>query len=162
MEIRRWLNRAEEVTHGGATAEENDLIKAAADALLKLERAVGLPTPREPTFQERKALQKVERMLGDLAQQKDRGIRTVAPRQRRQLAQAAKQASAWLTVDQRAQVEAWQTAPTESAPVPRAPQRPMPGRSPRIPPAAPPALSSASMRPALLTPPGTSWSTQPG
>lgn len=135
-EIRRWLNRAEEVTHGGATAEENDLIRAAVDALLRLERAVGLPTPREPNLYERRALQKVERLLGDLARQKGRGIRTVTPRQRHQLAQASQQASAWLTDDQRSQVEAWRKAPTESVPMPRAPSPPMPGLSPRIPPAA--------------------------
>ncbi|MGI5485064.1 hypothetical protein [Streptomyces lavendofoliae] len=135
-EIRRWLNRAEEVTHGGATAEENDLIRAAVVALLRLERAVGVPTPREPTFIERKALKKVERLLGDLAQQKARGVRGIAARQRNQLTQAAQQASAWLTVDQRAQVQAWQAAPTQSLPVPRDPRPPMPGRSPRIPAAA--------------------------
>jgi hypothetical protein len=52
-EICRWLNRAEEATRGGATAQENDLIRTAVDALLRLERAVGLPTPREPTFTDR-------------------------------------------------------------------------------------------------------------
>lgn len=31
-EIRRWLNRAAEVTHGGATAQENDLIRATVDS----------------------------------------------------------------------------------------------------------------------------------
>ncbi|OUC75986.1 hypothetical protein CA983_44135 [Streptomyces swartbergensis] len=136
-EIRRWLNRAEEVTHGGATAEENGLIRAAVDALLRLERAVGLPTPREPTFQERKALQKVQRLLGDLAERKRLGFPIITPAQRRQLAQAAEQASAWLTDTQRSQVQAWQTAPTESAPAPRAPQSPARPRAPRVPPAAP-------------------------
>ncbi|MFE5039251.1 hypothetical protein [Streptomyces sp. NPDC056683] len=138
-EIRRWLNRAEEVTHGGATAEENTLIRAATDALLRLERAVGVPTPREPTFQERKALQKVQRLLGNFAVQKRHGFTMVTPQQRRQLAQAAEQASAWLTDAQHSQVQEWQTAPTESAPAPapRAPQPPTRARTPRIPPAAP-------------------------
>ncbi|MEU2625177.1 competence protein CoiA family protein [Streptomyces sp. NPDC007157] len=134
-EIRRWLNRAEEVTHGGSTAEENTLIRAAADALLRLERAVGVPTPREPSFRERKALQKVQRLLGNFAVQKRHGFTMVTPQQRRQLAQAAEQASAWLTDAQRSQVHEWQTAPTESAPAPRAPQSPVPARTPRIPPA---------------------------
>ncbi|MFF4732856.1 hypothetical protein ACFY3M_48055, partial [Streptomyces mirabilis] len=137
MEIRRRLNQAEEVTHGGATAEENGLIRAAADALLRLERAVGVPTPREPTFQERKALQKVQRLLGSFAEQKRRGFPMVTPHQRRQLAQAAKQASAWLTDVQRSRVAAWQTAPTESAPAPRDPQPPVRAVARRIPPAAP-------------------------
>ncbi|MFH8738896.1 hypothetical protein [Streptomyces sp. NPDC017964] len=137
MEIRRWLNRAEEVTRGGATAEENTLIRAAGDALLRLERAVGLPTPREPTLSERKALQKVKRLLGDLARQKSRGIRTIAPHQRNQLEKTAKQASPWLTAEQRAQVCAWQKAPTQSIPVPRDPQPPLlPARPLRTPPAA--------------------------
>ncbi|MGW7647097.1 hypothetical protein [Streptomyces bobili] len=135
-EIRRWLNQAEEVTHGGATADENGLIRAAVDALLRLERAVGLPTPPEPTFQERKALQKVQRLLGDLAEQQRRRFPAVTPHQRRQLAQAAEQASAWLTDTQRSQVQAWQTAPTESAPAPRAPQPPARPRAPHIPPTA--------------------------
>ncbi|WP_432066252.1 hypothetical protein [Streptomyces sp. C10-9-1] len=135
-EIRRWLNRAEEVTHGGATAEENGLIRAALDALLRLERAVGVPTPREPTFNERKALKKVERLLGDLAQQKARGVRGIAARQRNQLTQAAQQASSWLTDHQRSQVQGWQTAPTLTAPMPRDPRLPLPGRPPRVPPAA--------------------------
>ncbi|MFD9794199.1 hypothetical protein ACFWXK_24985 [Streptomyces sp. NPDC059070] len=136
-EIRRWLNRAEEVTHGGATAEENDLIRAAVDALLRLERAVGVPTPREPTFAERKAVQKVERLLGDLAQQKARGVRSITPRQRNQLTQAVQQASHWLTDHQRGQIHAWQTAPTLSAPAPRDPRLPSPGHPPRVPPTAP-------------------------
>lgn len=136
-EIRRGLDRTEEATRGGATAEENGLIRAAADALLRLERAVGLPTPREPTFQERKALQRVKRLLDVLAQQQRHGIRSDTARQRRQLAQAAELASAWLTVDERSQVQAWQTAPEEPAPVPRDPQPPTGGRPPRIPPAAP-------------------------
>ncbi len=136
-EIRRWLDRAEEATHGGATAEENGLIREAVDALLRLERAVGLPTPREPTFQERKALQKVQRLLGDLAERKRLGFPIITPAQRRQLAQAAEQASAWLTDTQRSHVQAWQTAPTESAPVPRAPQSLARPRAPHIPPTAP-------------------------
>ncbi|MFE6904101.1 hypothetical protein ACFVFJ_46150 [Streptomyces sp. NPDC057717] len=132
-EIRRWLNRAEEVTHGGATAEENGLIRAAVDVLLRLERAVGVPTPREPTFQERKALQKVQRLLGSFAEQKRRGFVMVTPHQRRQLAQAAEQASAWLTDAQRSQIQAWQTALPEPAAALRAPQPPVPTRAPRIP-----------------------------
>lgn len=133
-EIRRWLSRAEEVTHGGATAEENDLIRAAVDALLRLERAVGLPTPREPTFRERKALNKVKHLLRAFAQQKKHGIWAVTPRQHQQLTQAAEQAAAWLTDEQRSQIQAWQTAPPVSAPEPYA--RPTaPGRSPRKAPA---------------------------
>ncbi|MGY1503737.1 hypothetical protein ACW4TU_45500 (plasmid) [Streptomyces sp. QTS52] len=146
-EIRHWLNQAEEVTHGGATADENALIRAATDALLRLERAVGMPTPREPTFQERKALQKVQRLLGDLAEQKRRRFPAVTLHQRRQLAQAAEQASAWLTDAQRSQVQAWQTAPTESAPAPRPPQPPVRTRAPRITPATPhsPRLDAAGL-----------------
>lgn len=136
-EIRRWLNRAEEVTRGGATAEENGLIRAATDALLRLERAVGLPTPREPTFQERKALQRVQRLLGNLAEGKRLEFPIITPPQRRQLALAAEQASAWLTDAQRSQVQAWQTAPAQSAPAPRAPQPPVRPRPSRIPPVAP-------------------------
>ncbi|WP_331734786.1 competence protein CoiA family protein [Streptomyces sp. NBC_00887] len=136
-EIRRWLNRAEEVTHGGATAEENGLIRAAVDVLLRLERAVSLPTQREPSFQERKALEKVTRLLGSFTQQKDRGIRAITSRQRRQLEQAAQQASDWLTADQRSQVQKWQTAPTISTPVPRAPRTPVHDRPWPITPAAP-------------------------
>ncbi|MFH8485316.1 hypothetical protein [Streptomyces longisporoflavus] len=128
-EIRRWLNRAEEVTHGGATAEENALIRAATDVLLRLERAVGVPTPREPTFQERKALQKAERLLRVLAQHKEHGM-AVTFRQRNQLTKAAEQASAWLTDEQRSQVETWQNDP-QPVPTPRTPQPPR-GRSPRI------------------------------
>ncbi|MFF4139428.1 hypothetical protein ACFY1B_50550 [Streptomyces mirabilis] len=137
MEILRWLNRAEEVTHGGATAEKKGLIRAAADALLRLERAVGVPAPREPTFQERKALQKVPRLLGSFAEQKRRGFPMVTPHQRRQLAQAAEQASPWLTDVRRSRVEAWQTAPAESTSAPRAPQPPVRAVARRIPPATP-------------------------
>ncbi|MEE1931302.1 hypothetical protein V1J52_24550 [Streptomyces sp. TRM 70351] len=135
-EIRRWLSRAEEVTHSGATAKENGLIREAADALLRQERAVGLPTPRKPTPQERKAVEQVERLLGALERQKGRGVRTIVPRDRRRLKQAAKQASAWLTVEQRSQVQAWQVAPTASVPMPRDPRLPMPGRVGRTPSAA--------------------------
>lgn len=135
-EIRRWLNRAEAVTHGGATAEENNLIRASVDALLRLERGVGLPTPREPNLYERRALKAVERLLGELARQQNRGIRTITPRQRHQLGQAAKQASAWLTDDQRSEAEAWQKAPTESVPVPRVPRPQLVSSQPSKPPAA--------------------------
>ncbi|MGC9500905.1 hypothetical protein [Streptomyces sp. WG7] len=129
-EIRHWLNQAEEVTRGGATAEENDLIRAAADALLRLERGVGVSTPRKPTFQERRALQKVEGLLLVLAQHRTHGM-GVTFRQRNQLVQAAEKASAWLTDEQRFQVEEWQKDP-EPAPVPRAPQPPR-GRPQRRP-----------------------------
>ena len=145
-EIRRWLNRAEEVAHGGATAEENDLIRAAADALLRLERAVGVPTPREPTFQERKALQKVERLLRVFAQHKAHGM-GVTLRQRNQLAQAAEQASAWVTDEQRFQVQEWQNDP-EPAPAPRAPQPPR-GRSPRPPATRPEPFNGAGLADAV-------------
>ncbi|MET9669405.1 hypothetical protein ABZY19_29215 [Streptomyces sp. NPDC006475] len=140
-EIRRWLSRAEDVTRGGATAEENTLIRAAGDALLRLERAVGVPTPREPTFQERKALQKVERLLGDLAQQKAHGIRSVTPRQRRQLNQAATEASEWLTVKQRDQIQGWQNQPTQSVPLPRNLRPSRPERPPHHAPASSPSES---------------------
>ncbi|MFE4336855.1 hypothetical protein ACFRQM_48315 [Streptomyces sp. NPDC056831] len=43
-ELRRCLARAEDSTHGGATAEENELTRMAADALLRMERGVGVPT----------------------------------------------------------------------------------------------------------------------
>ncbi|WPO76200.1 hypothetical protein [Streptomyces sp. KN37] len=145
-EIRRWLNRAEEVTHGGATAEENALIRAATDALLRLERAVGVPTPRKPTFRERKALQKVERLLGLLAQHKAHGM-AVTLRQRNQLAQAAGQASIWLTDKQRSQIEDWQNDP-QPAPTPRSPQPPR-GRSPRIPPSRPEPFNGAGLADAV-------------
>lgn len=145
-EIRRWLNRAEEVTHGGATAVENNLIRAAADALLRLERAVGVPTPREPTFQERKALQKVERLLRVLAQHTAHDM-AVTLRQRNQLAQAAEQASAWLTDEQRSQVQQWQNDP-QPAPTPRAPQPPR-GRSPRLPASRPEPFDGAGLADAV-------------
>ncbi|WP_333750119.1 hypothetical protein [Streptomyces sp. IBSBF 2394] len=145
-EIRRWLNRAEEVTHGGATAEENDLIRKAADSLLRLERGVGVPTPREPTFQERKALQNVERLLQVLAQHKAHGM-GVTLRQLNQLAKAARQASAWLTDEQRLQVQEWQNDP-EPAPAPRAPQPPR-GRSPRPPASRPEPFNGAGLADAV-------------
>ncbi|MGJ5763128.1 competence protein CoiA family protein [Streptomyces galbus] len=146
MEIRRWLDRAEEVTRGGATAEENDLIRAGADALLRLERGVGVPTPREPTYQERKALQKTERLLRVLAQHRAHGL-GVTLRQRNQLAQAADQAAAWLTDKQRAQVQQWRTDP-EPAPVPRAPQ-PQRGHSPRRPASRPKPFDGAGLADAV-------------
>ncbi|MEV5567932.1 hypothetical protein AB0L54_34520, partial [Streptomyces sp. NPDC052196] len=129
-EIRHWLNQAEQATRSGATAEENALIQAAGDALLRLERAVGLPTPRQPGFHEAKALKRVERLLDNLARQKRLAL-PVLPQQRNQLVKAAKQASAWLTVEQRAQVDTWKNAPDPGPePAPRAPQKPSPSRRP--------------------------------
>ncbi|MFD7019150.1 hypothetical protein [Streptomyces sp. NPDC059928] len=120
-EIRHWLDRAEQATRSGATADENTLLQAAGDALLRLERAVGLPTPREPSFRESKALKKVERLLENLARQKRLSI-PVSVRQRNQLAKEAEQASAWLTAEQRAQVDAFKKAP-QPEPAPRRPQK---------------------------------------
>ncbi|GAA4703974.1 hypothetical protein [Streptomyces youssoufiensis] len=145
-EIRRWLSRAEEVTHGGATAEENDLIRAAADALLMLERGVGVPTPRKPTFQESRALQRVERLLRVLPQHRAHGM-AVTLRQRNQLAKAAEQASAWLTDEQRFQVQEWKNDP-EPAPAPRAPQTPR-DRSPRLPASRPKPFNGADLADAV-------------
>ncbi|MFJ2061373.1 hypothetical protein ACIOMM_36520 [Streptomyces sp. NPDC087908] len=43
--IRHWLDRAEAATADGATEEETGQIQRAVDALLLLERGVGLPPP---------------------------------------------------------------------------------------------------------------------
>jgi competence protein CoiA-like protein len=44
--LRLCLERAEAATHSGATAEENELMRSAGDALLRLERGVGVqPNP---------------------------------------------------------------------------------------------------------------------
>ncbi|MFF3958432.1 hypothetical protein ACFYY1_35240 [Streptomyces sp. NPDC001890] len=123
-EIRRWLNRAEVALHGGATAQENDLMRRAGDLLLRLERGVGAPTPREPNLLERKALKTVERLLRELDLQKDRGIQTITPRQRRQLEQASEQAGAWLTDQQRSKIASVQQARSGPVAVPQNPQNP--------------------------------------
>ncbi|MFI6063182.1 hypothetical protein [Streptomyces sp. NPDC051286] len=122
-EIRRWLNRAEAALRSGATAQENDLMRRAGDLLLRLERGVGAPTPREPNLLERTALKTVERLLRELDRHKGRGFQTIAPRQRRQLIHASEQAGQWLTDQQRSKVASLQQAPSGSVPVPRDPQR---------------------------------------
>ncbi|MFE7332322.1 hypothetical protein ACFU8W_47225 [Streptomyces sp. NPDC057565] len=122
-EIRRWLNRAEAAIHGGATAQENDLMRRAGDLLLRLERGVGAPTLHEPNLLERKALKTVERLLRELGRQKDRGIQTVTPRQRRQLAQASEQAGQWVTDQQRSKIASVLQEPSGPVAVPRNPRQ---------------------------------------
>ncbi|GAA3476181.1 hypothetical protein [Streptomyces yanii] len=122
-EIRRWLNRAEAALHGGATAQENDLMRRAGDLLLRLERGVGAPTPREPDRLERRALKTVGRLLRELDLQKGRGIQTVTPRQRGQLEQASEQAGQWLSDQQRSKIASLRQAPSGPVAVPRDPQR---------------------------------------
>ncbi|MFE6813534.1 hypothetical protein [Streptomyces sp. NPDC057675] len=134
--IRHWLDRAEAATAGGATEEETGQIQRAVDALLLLERGVGLPTPREPNVAERKALRSVERVLANLARQNRRGIRAVTATQRNQLERAAEQVSEWLTDEQRAQIETWRSVPVQPVPPPRDPRPGIrtPPRSPQRPP----------------------------
>ncbi len=59
--LRLCLERAEAATRSGATAEENDLMRSAGDALLRLERGVGvrpIPASDRPGAKQRTRLRK--------------------------------------------------------------------------------------------------------
>ncbi|MFJ9893478.1 hypothetical protein ACIQPR_09100 [Streptomyces sp. NPDC091280] len=47
-ELRHHLTHAEAAAHGGATAQENALLRRAADLLLRRDRGVGASTPSPP------------------------------------------------------------------------------------------------------------------
>ena len=155
-QLRHWLNRAEAVTRGGASAAENDLMRLASDELLRIERGVGLKPSSSPPRRRRvgkrdgraarlvasseqpgrpgsrKAVQSVVALLDALHRRRDHITPGEQQRLVSQLAAKARKASHLLTENQRTEVIAWQRMPPS---IPRPAARPAP--------AAPPSPSTA-------------------
>ncbi|MFD5079502.1 competence protein CoiA family protein [Streptomyces sp. NPDC058371] len=145
--LRHCLAHAEALTHGGASAEENDLLRHAADLLLAKDRGVGAPpvaaprrgrvsragrTSRSPAGQAAEA-------VADLLDTLDRRRTHLRPGEQQRLVarlqERAGQAGSWLTRQQRRQISAWQQRTQPSAP-PAAPKAAPAARIPVLPAAA--------------------------
>lgn len=144
-ELRHCLNLAEATAHGGATAAENALLRAAGDMLLRLERGVGVSAPAVPSRRRgrqgersappgapvapavkkagsRQAAQAVSDLLDSLNRRRGRLTPAAQLRLVNQLTARAQEAGNWLTSSQRAGVAAWESTPP---PAPRPAVRPV-------------------------------------
>ncbi|MFF3337878.1 competence protein CoiA family protein [Streptomyces flavidovirens] len=131
-ELRHCLTRAETVTHGGASAEENALLRRAGDLMLRKERGVGLSTPPAPAITQHRASRAARRVsptpaaaaatvkrgsrqaakaAADLLDALDRRRDHLTPAEQQRLvtllAEKAQKAGRWLTAEQGAKVTAW-------------------------------------------------------
>ncbi|MEW2570161.1 competence protein CoiA family protein [Streptomyces sp. NPDC047070] len=148
-EVRHRLTRVERAVHGGASAEEDTLLRAGADLLLRRERGVGASAPPASAARPRRgrsgssAAGRAVEAVGDLLNtlQRRRGRMRAEEMQQlvARLQDQAQTAGPWLTRDQRRQIKAWgkrsrsanppAAAPKAAAapvPVPRAAAAPAP------------------------------------
>ncbi|MGW1362945.1 hypothetical protein ACWCQP_36755 [Streptomyces chartreusis] len=155
-QLRHCLTHADAATRGGASAEENGLLRRAADLLLARERGVGLSAPPAAPPRHRvsrggragsspagKAAEAVADLLDVLDRR--RGHLPAGEQQRlvTQLRDKAEAAGPWLTRQQRRRIDALEKR-TRQAPAPAAPPTPP---APRIP-VLPAAATQAPVRPA--------------
>lgn len=151
--LRHCLTHAEAAAHAGASAEENELLRQAADLLLRKERGVGVNAPPAParrrgrqarsqprptrngsaaTSQAQPATDAVANLLDVLDRHRGRFLPGEQQRLVAQLAHTARQAEPWLTGRQRTKIADWKNR-TPAPPAPRAATTP----TPSLPPAAP-------------------------
>ncbi|MFF7953978.1 competence protein CoiA family protein [Streptomyces griseorubiginosus] len=166
--LRHCLTHAEAATRGGASAEENELLRRAADLLLARERGVGVSPPSTPPPRRGRVSRggrsgaspagKAAEAVTDLLDTLDRrrGHLPSAEQQRlvTQLQAKAATAGPWLTRHQRRRIAAWEKR-TPSTAAPAAAAAP-PGRVPVLPAAAtkaPARPASPSQRGGPLRPP---------
>ncbi|MGW6144434.1 hypothetical protein [Streptomyces sp. NPDC055140] len=131
-ELRHCLTRAETATCGGASAEENALLRRAADLLLRRERGVGVSAPPAPPSRRGRVVRtqrlgksragQAAEAVADLLDTLDRRRAHLRPGEQQrlvtQLQDKARVAEPWLTRTQRKQITAWKarTKPVAAAP----------------------------------------------
>ncbi|WP_435059657.1 competence protein CoiA family protein [Streptomyces sp. bgisy060] len=133
--LRHCLTHAEAVTRGGASAEENELLRRAADLLLARDRGVGVSPPSPPPPRRSRVSRggrtgaspagKAAEAVADLLDALDRRRGHLHPDEQQrlvtQLQDQADTAGPWLTRAQRRRIAAWQKR-TQSAAAPAAPR----------------------------------------
>ncbi|QDN54155.1 competence protein CoiA family protein [Streptomyces sp. S1D4-20] len=148
-ELRHCLTHAEVAARDGASAEENTLLRCAADLLLRRERGVGVSAPPTPALRRgrvsrtgrtgKSSAGQAAEAVADLLDALDRrrGRLRFGEQQRlvAQLQARAREAGPWLTRQQRRQITDWETHSPPSAPTAAPPQAPAP-RRPVVPTAA--------------------------
>ncbi|MFJ5157067.1 hypothetical protein ACIQCF_37155 [Streptomyces sp. NPDC088353] len=127
--LRHCLTQAEAAARSGASAEENDLLRRAADLLLARERGVGVSAPSSPTPRrgrvsragrtgQSRAGQAAE-AVADLLDTLERRRGHLRPGEQQrlvaQLKDKAEEAGPWLTRQQRSRIDAWDKR-TQQAP----------------------------------------------
>ncbi|MFD4415653.1 competence protein CoiA family protein [Streptomyces sp. NPDC058476] len=137
-ELRHCLTHAEAAARGGASAEENTLLRRAADLLLRRERGVGVSAPPPPaprrgrltragrTGKSRagQAAEAVADILDILERRRGRLHPGELRRLVTQLQDKVREAGPWLTRQQRRQVTSWETR-SQPAAAPAAPPAPV-------------------------------------
>ncbi|MEU2779679.1 competence protein CoiA family protein [Streptomyces sp. NPDC007162] len=136
-ELRHFLTQAEAAARGGASAEENQLLRRAADLLLAKERGVGISAPSAPPPRRggvsragrtgRSRAGQAAEAVADLLDTLDRRNGRLHPGELRrlvaQLKARAEEAGPWLTRQQRRQIAVWEER-TGKAPAPAPPPAP--------------------------------------
>ncbi|MEF3117556.1 competence protein CoiA family protein [Streptomyces chrestomyceticus] len=138
-ELRRFLTHAESAVHGGASAEENDLLRRATDLLLRKERGVGVSAPRAAARRRGRRARQAARPTGtavapvggarqaaeavaDLLDVLERRRAHLTPGEQKrlvaQLTDKARKADLWLTGRQRKKITAWENNTAQTAPRP--------------------------------------------
>jgi len=121
-ELRHCLTRAESAARGGASAEENTLLRRAADLLLRRERGVGVSVPPAPPPRRGRISRagrtgkspsgQAAEAVADLLDTLERRRGRLRPGEQRrlvvQLQARAGEAGPWLTRQQRRQVTSWE------------------------------------------------------
>lgn len=129
-ELRHHLTHAEAAAHGGASAEENALLRRAADLLLRQERGVGVsaPPPGPPGRGRlvragrggKSSAGRAAEAVADLLDVLDRRRGHLGPGEQERLVtrlqDQARAAEPWLTRVQRRQVTAWTKRTRPAAP----------------------------------------------
>lgn len=130
--LRHCLTQAEAAARGGTSAEENELLRRAADLLLARERGVGVSAPPSPAPRrggisragrtDRSRAGQAAEAVADLLDTLERRRGHLRPgEQQRLVAQVkdkAEEAGPWLTRQQRRRISAWEkrTQPATAAP----------------------------------------------
>ncbi|MDX2935580.1 hypothetical protein [Streptomyces ipomoeae] len=154
-ELRHCLTQAEAAARGGASAEENELLRRAADLLLARERGVGVSAPPAPPPRRgrisragragRSRAGQAAEAVADLLDALDRRRGHLRPGEQQrlvaQLKDKAEEAGPWLTRQQRKRITAWDKR-TKQAPAPAPPSA-----APAAPVGVPPAAVQAPARP---------------
>ncbi|MEU8470171.1 hypothetical protein AB0F30_20015 [Streptomyces sp. NPDC029006] len=143
--LRHCLTHAEATAHGGASAEENELLRQAADLLLRTERGVGVSAPPTSSSRQRGRLsprdprparstaspgRKAAEAVADLLDTLDRRRGDFHPGEQQRLVarlgDKARQAAPWLTPSMRKKIRYWRQRTPQAPLAPKQAMAPSP------------------------------------